>query len=55
VNFSDVRDAAVKAIVSQFFEGSRDGLLRFLSDDFELAAPLERPIATQLPIQKRLT
>ena len=36
VNFTDVRDAAVAGVVRQFFEGSRDDLQRFLSDDFEI-------------------
>ena len=42
VNFTDVRDAAVAGIVSQFFEGSTDDLLRFLGRDFEAVEPVAR-------------
>ena len=42
VNFTDVRDAAVASIVTQFFEGSRDDLLRFLARDFSADASLEK-------------
>ena len=42
VNFIDVRDAAVAGIVAQFFEGSRDDLLRFLARDFDGDQPIER-------------
>jgi predicted transcriptional regulator len=48
VNFNDVRDAALGAIVSQFFEGSRDDLLRFLGQDFEPESPLEKLSPTAL-------
>lgn len=30
VDFTDVRDAAVARIISQFFDGSRENLVRFL-------------------------
>ena len=43
VNFTDVRDAAIAGIVSQFFGGSRDDLQRFLADDFDvIARPVDR-------------
>ena len=42
VNFNDVRDAAVAGIVSQFFDGSRNDLSRFLAQAFEAESPLER-------------
>ena len=39
VAFSEVRDAAVAGVVSQYFEGSRDDLARFLGDDFDNFRP----------------
>jgi predicted transcriptional regulator len=33
VEFSDVRDAAVAKVVSQFFDGSKESLTRFLSSE----------------------
>ncbi|HEX4998976.1 MAG TPA: BlaI/MecI/CopY family transcriptional regulator [Terriglobia bacterium] len=48
VDFIDVRDAAVARIVSQFFDGSRENLLRFLdsasfSGDVAFAIDPEEP------------
>src|SRR5688572_30063509 len=42
VSFLDVRAAAVDAIVTQFFEGSRNDLLRFLENDFDVDSPVGR-------------
>ena len=48
VDFTDVRDAAVAGIVAQFFEGSRDGLLRFLANDDVQESTTERVGSTSL-------
>ena len=48
VDFTDVRDAAVAAIVKQFFEGSRDGLLRFLANDEPQEPATQRSSSTSL-------
>jgi len=44
VSFADVRDAAVDSIVTQFFEGSRDDLVRSLENDLDvdLHPPVEK-------------
>src|SRR5262245_60417546 len=50
VDFTDVRDAAVARIVAQFFEGSRENLLRFLDTaSFEMDPHLPPDLNDDLP------